>query len=304
MLDKKDQIIFENLLHDCRISESKLAKLSKLTQPAIHYRIQRLEKNKYIDKYDIIIDYTFFETNTHFYFVPIPQNQKKDFENYCKSNKGIVSLISLIDKQNFFIMTMMHQKEQSKFDKYISKFNYSKYNLNDLNILPFSIFSNTISTKKIIKRKKVKLDDIDKKIILNLSNGGGRKPLLKTCTELNLTWDIVKYRFKKLSDAGVFAMFIAQPNPNTFSLQNDILLIKTKSAKSELQSILIKLGKFTYLVELENNLFLTQLLSTSFIEFKEILSKLHSDSKEKLVDVKIYPTEKNIFLNRYNIKNI
>ena len=57
MLDDKDKIIFEYLIQNCRISISKLSKLTKLTKPTVLYRIDKLEKEGMIKKYDAILNY-------------------------------------------------------------------------------------------------------------------------------------------------------------------------------------------------------------------------------------------------------
>ncbi len=56
MLDEKDKIIFEHLIHDCRTTTTYLSKVTNLTQPTIVYRIQNLEKEGYISKYDVILN--------------------------------------------------------------------------------------------------------------------------------------------------------------------------------------------------------------------------------------------------------
>ncbi|MEE9410907.1 MAG: winged helix-turn-helix transcriptional regulator, partial [Candidatus Heimdallarchaeota archaeon] len=56
-VDKKDLIILEELLKNSRISYSKLAKIVKLTVPAVKSRIDKLIQTGIIDNFSIDINY-------------------------------------------------------------------------------------------------------------------------------------------------------------------------------------------------------------------------------------------------------
>lgn len=301
MLDKKDMIIFENLLHNCRISTSKLAKLTKLTQPAVHYRIKQLEIKGFIEKYDIILNYSLLNIATHFYFVSVPEKERGRFENELKNDSGVIALISLIHVRNYYVMTMMNEKEQKSFESKILAFKYERYVLKDLQIIPYSIFNIPIKEKILHEKKKTKIDQKDIKIIHELSDGGARKPLLEVCHKTGLSWDIVNYRFKKLKNSGFFAMFVAQPNIQKFTIQTDMILIQTTSDCTSVSKILTKLEKFPYVCELQNKTYLTQLLSTSMKEYKETLLRLYTELGDSIESIVIYNTNRTLFTNRYDL---
>lgn len=307
MLDKRDKIIFENLLHDCRISDTRLAKLTRLKQPSVHYRIKQLEKKNYIDKYDIILDYTFFNLSTEFHFISVPKEKSEEFEENVKKNKGAIALISLVHKKNYCVMTMMNSDEKKRFENYLKRKKYKKvsYKIRQLEIIPYSIFDVPVEENKIeINKKKIKLDEKDIKILKELMDGGARKPLLEITEKTKLTWDIVRHRFMKMKKSGLIAMFIAQPGMERFSIQNDFLIIRANTDFDSLAKKLGSLKKFSYLCQLTNNIYITQILSLDFEEYKETLNKLYSLLNSDLKSSDIYNTKKVIFSNRYDFKNI
>ncbi|MFA5797429.1 MAG: AsnC family transcriptional regulator [Candidatus Woesearchaeota archaeon] len=302
MLDDKDKIIFENLLHDCRISTTKLAKLTRLTQPTVYYRIKQLEAQGYVDKYDIILNYTLLSTPTHFYFIHIPEKEKDTFETYCKSNKKVIALLSLIHKRNYEVMTMMQDNEAKVFETYLQRREYAfiKYTIEDLDIMPYSLFDVNVKDAKPVKKQQIPLDSKDIKILKELMDGGARTPLLEVAKKTKLTWDIVQYRFKRMKNSGLIAMFIAQPGMKRFAVQNDILVIEANINFEHMKKKINILGKFPYLCKIGEHIYITQLLSTTFEEYKKTLYALHQTLGEDLTKIEIYNTQKTIFGNRYD----
>ena len=116
MLDKKDQIIFENLIHDCRIPTTQLAKLTKLSQSTVVYRIQRLEKEGYISGYDAILQWDMLPLPVELFFVQIPLNKKKSFEQEMTQNKAITGLFHLLHKMNYALLTFLTDKERKQLN--------------------------------------------------------------------------------------------------------------------------------------------------------------------------------------------
>ena len=100
MLDKKDKIIFENLIHDCRASTTKLAKLTKLSQPSVVYRIKRMEEQGYITQYDLITNFTKFKGSSLFqYFVSVSKKDISKFEKAMTKIKNIISMTKILTKK-------------------------------------------------------------------------------------------------------------------------------------------------------------------------------------------------------------
>ena len=57
MTDNTDNLILFELLQDCRQPLAKIAKIVKLSQQKVHYRIKKLEDSKVIKKYTANINY-------------------------------------------------------------------------------------------------------------------------------------------------------------------------------------------------------------------------------------------------------
>lgn len=297
MLDEKDKKILEILTKDCRTPTTKIAKLVKLSQPTVIYRIQNLEKKGYISSYDAILNLNLLPHNK---FIIFASTNNKNFENKLKKDKRVNSVIRLTHKYNYWILCTT--KEKNPNFEFLKNVKHLNYKLKNIIYKPYSLFSEKISLpKKRIAEKVLKLDDTDKKILSTLSNGNAKKPLLELSRELNTTYDIVNYKFKKLRKANYFPIMFAQPGQK-FHLQVDIAIIKTKLSFNEIQEELNSTKQIVYLINLGNNTYQTQILTQSFKEYKEVLEKINNKLREHTQSIEIYNTKDWLFLNRYNFK--
>lgn len=310
MLDEKDKIIFEHLIHDCRTTTTYLSKITNLTQPTIFYRIQKLENEGYISKYDIILNWNKFPIKIDFFFITVKQKDTKEFEDYCLKNKNISSVHRLIHKRNYFIMIFMNDKEKEEFRNFLNKnkFEYDEYLQKEIQFLPYSIYNILIKKQliqKSVENKDIKLDKVDVKILELLTNGGAKLSMVEIAKKLNLSLDLVIYRYKKLKNAGYFGIFIAQPSITKFHLQVDIILIKTKNITFEnLKKKLEQIQKTAYMAKLEDNLILTQLLTKDFDEYKKTLKLIHEKLEDNIEYIEIYNTQNWLFVNRINFDKL
>lgn len=300
MLDKKDKIIFEQLLHNCRTPTVQLARLTHLSQPSIVYRIRRLEKKGCIAKYDAIINHQLLPVLPEFFFVRVPKKECKHFEQEIEEMSFVTSLLRLIDPMNYFLFTFMKDKERERLVQYLNrkKYLFSSSTMKLIKFLQFSAFGKISLTKKRMS-KRIPLEKKDAQIMNVLSDGGGRDSLLEIARKTKLTYDVVLYRFKRLLKNNYFPLFICQPG-SAFSLQTDILMIKSKDLFTKVCDALETTGKAPYVMQLDKNFFLTQLLTENFVEFKQALESVHENLSDSIEEMKVYHVKNWKFINRIN----
>jgi DNA-binding Lrp family transcriptional regulator len=308
MLDEKDKLILEYLMHDCRITTTKLAKITKLSQPSITYRIKKLEEQKYILKYDVLINPDKFNTQMSFFFVFIPKNKQEEFEKEITNDKKIMSVFKHINKYNYSLTTFTNKKENEQIKRYLEKNNYKYIYYKGIQTrhYPISIFNLNIQKPQInTSKEKLKLDKTDAKILNRLVNGGAKSSILELTKHTNLTTDLVLYRFKKLQKANYFSLYIAQPNLEKFHLQYDVLIIGTQNIEENLVFDKIKkLNKIIFVSQIEQNKYLVTLISQNFEDYKNTLDKLITNLDEKLVNIEQFMIKKILKLNNIDFKKI
>lgn len=305
MLDQKDKIIFEYLMKDCRISTSKLAKITKLSQPSIVYRIKKLEDEGWILKYDTILNHNKFKSYKKNYLFRVNGDCSK-FENELNSNVNITSLFRLIGIWNYYSINYFKtKKEIIEFEKFLKKnsIEFQVMDLKHVSFLHFSLFDLKIDYKPIkICDKELKLDKTDLELIKLLCDGCARESILNLSQKLKLNYEQVLYRFKRLVNAGYFSWFIAQPGVKRFTIQNDVAIFEVDNLSYE--DIIKKLNpisKIPYLMKLDSNRYLVQILTQNFEEYKQTIAQLSDILFEYLVKFDIYNTKDSLILNRYSI---
>lgn len=311
MLDQKDKIILEALMQNCRITTTKLAKITKLSQPSIVYRIKRLEEENYIEKYDAIIDLNLLSKKFTYFFISITNN-KEQFEQKITKEKQFESLFRLAHKYNYYVSGYFTQKELKDFLQYSHKHNieYKKYQWKAMHVTNYSIFRLPLTIEKKIHTKKIKtintkkpilFDNTDTKLINILHNGAGRDSIPTLAKKANITYDLAIYRFKKIKK--YFPLFFAQPGTKKFGIQVDILHIKTRyECTKKILKALNTIQKTMHLVELGNNEYFTQILTRTFKEYKDTLDKINDYLRDDIEYIEVYNTKEWLFVNRLNFK--
>ena len=79
-LDEKNKVLFEHLLAYARFSIKDLAKVLDVSKATVIKRIKFLEENKYISRYDAIINWQKLPFIKKVYFFKVSGDAKK-FEN-------------------------------------------------------------------------------------------------------------------------------------------------------------------------------------------------------------------------------
>lgn len=308
MLDDKDKLILEYLMHNCRITTTKLAKLTGLSQPSIVYRIKRLEKENYISKYDIIIDLDKIPIDMYIFFLEIPNNFKTEFEKWCIANKNLMTLGLHVNKYNYSLTSMLKPKLLKELEEYLKKhkISYEKHKVYKNIYLSFSIFD-LLPPSKIIQTntKTIELDKIDGKIFDCITDGGAKYSIKEIAQKTNLSVDLVTYRFKKLKKHNYFRLIIAQPNTHKFHLNYSMLILKIKNLDmNEIAQRLQIINRTTLLGQLENNTYFATTIITDIENYKKTLQKIYEAFDRDLIDLNDMMIEDAIFLNRLNLEEM
>jgi len=304
MLDRKDQIILEYLMHNCRVSTTFLSKVTKLSQPAVVRRIKNLESKGHISKYDAIVNFPQLKVPAVVFLLNVPKDKTLAFEKEMTNMKSAVSsLFHILHKYNYFVLAFIDEREKKAMCAYFKKqgCEFVLYTIEREEFMPFSIFDVPIKIPFVNKPSigKVSVDAKDVKLMNVLSDGGGRDSMLELARKTGLSYDVVLYRFRKLCQQNMFPLFLAQPASNIFGLQVDMLIIKTKNESfNKMYQILETTKKTAYLVQLAPNTYFTQLFTKSFVEYKEVLSKIRTSLGDEVTDWQIFNTNDWVFINR------
>lgn len=306
MLDDKDKLILEYLMHDCRITTTKLAKLTNLSQPSVVYRIKKLEK-EYIFQYDVMIDFNKFDLPMFAFFIRVPNDFKEEFINWCRGEKDLVhSLIKHINYYNYSITAFLTEDEFKLLLSYLNenKLEYFYYVFKKQYSTNFSIFDLNIQHRPI-KEKNIKLDldEIDVKILNRLQHKGGKDSILDLAKHTQLTYDLVLYRYKKLKNAGYFASFNAQVNYDKLHIQSSFVVIHVKDKEGVVRKM-SNIQKSLFIYDLGDNKYGANMLFRDIGEYKKIINRVIEELDENLVELQDYMFDKPVFLNKFDFSKI
>jgi len=99
-IDKKDKKIISLLTQNSRFSVSQIARKSGLPRDSVHYRIQRLIKQKIISSFTSIVDHLKLNhpiyNFVYFNLYALSENLDKEFFSYLSSHPKIVSVYQTI----------------------------------------------------------------------------------------------------------------------------------------------------------------------------------------------------------------
>lgn len=91
-MDEKDKLILFELLQDCKQPVSKIAKVVKLPQQTVSYRIKKLEDSKVIKKYTINVNYPKLGYSRHSLYLDVRGVSAKEVDTHQNGHKGITPL--------------------------------------------------------------------------------------------------------------------------------------------------------------------------------------------------------------------
>lgn len=217
-LDKIDKKIVYHLGKDARLTNKELAKLIKSNQNTIAFRINRLIKNKVIEKFMSVFNITKLNLTSYKLYIKLHKITKEeenrlysylktsiDFNWYAKAY-GSWDLFTSSICHNIQEFSIIKKRLLKKFGKHIKK-----CSLNILgNALAFDRDyliekTNLARNKKRFihsQGKKVKLDKTDLKIIREIGNNA-RYKIVSLAIKLNINVRTLIKKIKRLKEEGV-----------------------------------------------------------------------------------------------------
>lgn len=305
MLDDKDKVIMEYLLHDCRFSLKKLSKILRIKEPSLLYRIKNLEE-KYILKYDAVLNYSKFYLKFSLLFVQVSEPCKEEFEDVICRCENVETFFETYNKMNYVIWVVFrNEKEEGSFLKNMKKYvkDYNKYCFKDMNFMPYSIFDVNVNLKHNVlnnsKNNNLELDELDVKLLKIMSDGHARDSILSLSSALKVNYHTLFYRFKRLVNSNYFLAFVAQPQINL--TQNDIIFFRLKEGidYNLVKNKLDNERRIPFVISLQDNYFYLQVLTDSLNEYKRVIGNLNMMFREEMVEINYINPKRVLVLNRY-----
>lgn len=239
-MDKTDKRLLYELDSNSRQGNNVLAKKLHVSKPTIAYRINRLVNNGIIKRFIAIIDlaklgYTHFKVL--FKFINTTPTIEEKIIKYFKDNKNVLWLATITGDWDLNVSFV--SKSIKEFHDTLNKFvlEYGPYILEKkITIMAETDSYNKsylIQDSKRIKYDygntgKIKLDDIDYKIISILSKNA-RERIVDISLKVDLNADSVKNRIKKLEQIGIITGYRTDINLEKIGYKYVSILFKVKS---------------------------------------------------------------------------
>jgi len=219
-IDDKDRLILFELLQDCRQPISRIAKIVRLPQQTVGYRIKRLEDSKVIKKYTVNINYPKFGLSRHSIYLDIRGVTAEDVDKYLKQITDIEEVsccYMLHEVSQWKLYVSVWTKTIERYDEIQTKI-ISKFRNKIDNYLSFqSVKSYTYFARRLNPKKKalvdikgnpenVELKEIDKKLINQLKTNS-KMPIIDIAHKLKLTANSIIKKINDLKKKGIIERF-------------------------------------------------------------------------------------------------
>ncbi|HLC72138.1 MAG TPA: Lrp/AsnC family transcriptional regulator [Candidatus Nanoarchaeia archaeon] len=303
-LDEKNKIIFEHLLVNARAQISDLARILKITKPAVMKRIRFLEEQEYIIRYDAIINWQKLPFIKKTYFVKVENDPQ--FEKQMIQQQSVFSLISLSGLYNYQVWCFFkNKKQQLLFEKIMNQYEQESIEISTLlfpRVTFFKLHMQLPPPK--IQDKEMKISSIDIAIMKHMAQGHGRQSLYEMSKILKIPYDSVHYHGKNLIKAGYFLAIVAQPGTNKFTLQTTTLLIEC-SNKQIVQQLHEKVKSLAFIRSdaVGGTKVMVHFLSQTHLEYRTTLAEIFSlMPRTSIKKTLIAHWDKVILNNRYPLE--
>ena len=242
-LDLKDKKILALLDENARYSNSQIAKKVGLSKPAVEYRIRKLLDEKVIFEFYSVIDFTklgYSQYKVYFKFQNASLEEERKITEYFLKQKGIVWLAQV--RGNWDMAVSIIASSNFEFGKILSEFmnHYSKFILAKDVLL--TEYSPVYARKYLLEDKKnrnteflygkptqiIKLDEEDEKILQVLAVDA-RINIVDLAEKIKLTRDVINYRLKKLTTAGLISQYRCYLNLNNIGVNHYKIILRTKN---------------------------------------------------------------------------
>ncbi|MCA9495705.1 MAG: AsnC family transcriptional regulator [Nanoarchaeota archaeon] len=276
-MDLYDKKIINLLIKNCRYSLIDIAKAVNLSKDSVKYRINRLEKQKIITGFSLMIDprqFGYFVNHLLLKLKTISEIENQDILKKLKEHPNITFISSqsgTFDMQIIFHTKTIYKKNQileeilSIFKDLITNYkevthirDYSfSFLFSDIDVNISVKEKNDSSFSKLIEKNKkvtqqipqeiINYDKIDREIIKAITKNP-REKLNTIAEKIGINNETVKNRIKSLIKKKAIYRFSLYPNHSQLDLFNYMLLFKIEILPKEIEK---KLNNF-----LENSIFI------------------------------------------------
>jgi len=276
-LDLTDRKILAELDKNCRISNSKLAKIVNKSREAVKYRIQQLEKKGIIEKYITSIDPNklgYYMFKVYLQLENIPKERERFYE-FLKNQKSIYWMG--ISDGAFDCVFAILSKSITEYYEHINII-LSQFRglivkkvigtMVDTRQYNKKFFMNDKDGKYVIFGGDVvdnKIDELDYKILEILANDA-RIPIAELARKINSTIEIVRRRIKDMEEKKIIMSYRIAVDFNELGLEFFKAIIYFKSLSDEDEKVL-----FEWMRRHPNSLYYIRSLAPWEVEFEFVV---------------------------------
>ena len=273
-LDLTDRKILTELDKNCRIPNSKLAKIVNKSREAVKYRIQQLEKKGIIQKFITSINpnklgYYMFKVYLQLENVP---KERERFYEFLKNQKSVywMGISDGAFDCVFAILSKSITEYYDQINNILSQFKgliVKKVlgTMVDTKQYNKKFFTNDTDGKYVIFGEDVidnKIDELDYKILEILANDA-RIPITELARKVNSTIEIVRGKIKKMEEKGIILCYRIAVDFNKLGLEFFKAIIYLKSLSDEYEKTL-----FEWMRQHPNSLYYIRSLAPWEVEFE------------------------------------
>lgn len=244
-LDKKDKRILYELDMDARQSISKIAKKVRLSKEVTNYRVKRLEKEKIIEGYYVVLDNPslgYIYHRLHLWFYNLSKEKEKEIieflrdqssVNWINTTAGEEDLVIISKSKNYSEIKSVFDEVFYKFSRYIkqkkvyiiTKVHSFKHNyLYDTSDMRTEILGN--------KNKEINVDEISIKI-LNLLSQNARMPSSEIASKIGLTPNAIRQRIRNLVKKKIILFYRAKIDLSKLGYRHFKLFLRLKDINQD-----------------------------------------------------------------------
>ncbi len=242
-LDNKDSKILRILTEDARIPLKKIAKKVGVSREVANYRIKRLEKLGIINRYIAKVDMTKFCQNSYGIFLRLTNTSQTNLKKLIKFlvNNPLTMWTATMSGE-WDIATTFLTKSSSDLNNFLINLEtLAGKNLKEYGLLTYireikNTFEDLFPTEKRKIRKEtflmkefynknIKLDKIDKKLVILLSQNA-KLTNRELSKQVKLTEEGVRQRIKNLQKTGIIRGFRTLINIYKLNLELYYVLMK------------------------------------------------------------------------------
>jgi len=255
-MDLKDRKLIYLLDLNSRTKEIDLARQLKTSKQVINYRIKRLESEKIIKKFQVVINLDRLGigvyANVYFKILGTSKSKEEEIINYLinNDNVGYVALLGGRFDLSIVLVAKNIQQLEENLNKIINKYQ-EELREHIISLRTFGVkfpkkylLERGIETKGILTKEisLEKIDEIDKRI-LNALSQNSRLSIVDISDKLKIPFSTVRTRIKSLENKGVIAGYSILPDLNKLNMSNYKLFIKVKDKSEEVYKKLLSFSE-------------------------------------------------------------